>query len=235
VTSSGPVKWVAASHSAGAAATLVAPNVCSAYEDGSPAMRTERDRSATQAHPARTSARRLNGRTSDPVPHPGRLLLHVGAVGATVDGTVDLHAVPDHPHAAMGAGGREGVDGALEAVEDVAGPIHHDLERLIVTVPASLAMLHITLPVRPMGASPEGRLWSLRAWYASRRLPYPIVVPAPGDGLQPPCAYVSRKFLARATEAASQGTGNWSSLTKIHSGSKSSRHGRQNGNTRTVG
>ena len=73
------------------------------------------------------------------------------AVRAAVEGATLLHAVSDDGAAAVGTGGGQLVDRALEAVEDVALPLHHHRERLVVVVSAGLAD-HRSL----QGASPPG-------------------------------------------------------------------------------
>ena len=69
------------------------------------------------------------------------------AMCATIDGAIRLQAVPDHPAAAMGAGGRKGMDGALEAIEDVALPTHDHLERFVVLVVTHFTLRHLQPPV----------------------------------------------------------------------------------------
>src|SRR5207253_8576276 len=76
-------------------------------------------------------------RSSSPIPE----LLHAGgvsAVGAAIDAPVLLDAVADDAALAVGASRREGLDGALEAVERVRGASHRDLEGLVVLVSAHL-------------------------------------------------------------------------------------------------
>src|SRR5262245_41313317 len=66
-------------------------------------------------------------------------LLHagdLGAMGAAEDAALLLQAVADDAAAAVGAHRREGLDGALEAVERVRGASHRHLEGLVVVVSA---------------------------------------------------------------------------------------------------
>src|SRR5437763_5170012 len=68
-------------------------------------------------------------------------LLHAGGLGAVraaIDAPVLLDAVADDAAIAVGARRREGLDGALEAVERVRGASHRDLEGLVVLVSAHL-------------------------------------------------------------------------------------------------
>src|SRR5207244_2101390 len=62
----------------------------------------------------------------------------VSAVGAAIDAPFLLHAVADDAAIAVGASRREGLDGALEAVERVRGASHRDLKGLVVLVSAHL-------------------------------------------------------------------------------------------------
>src|SRR5205814_7850111 len=76
-------------------------------------------------------------RSSSPIPE----LLRAGgvsAVGAAIHAPFLLHAVADDAAIAVGARRREGLDGALEAVERVRGASHRDLEGLVVLVSAHL-------------------------------------------------------------------------------------------------
>src|SRR5438874_2484951 len=82
------------------------------------------------------------------------------AVGAAVDRSVRLDAVPDDPAVAVIAGRREGVDRALEGVERVRLAVADDLERLVVLVPAYLTLAHA--PELPGGSAGETR--TLDAW-----------------------------------------------------------------------
>ena len=69
-----------------------------------------------------------------------------GAMGAAVDRTVVFHSMPHNMRAAMGAGRREGLDCAFEAVKDVILAVQNDLKRLVVVIAASLAYRHCCLP-----------------------------------------------------------------------------------------
>ena len=72
----------------------------------------------------------------------------LGAVGTAEHRPVGLHPVPHHPAAAVAAHRCEGMDRALEAVEDVRAAQVRDLERLVVVVPADVAD-HRVVPFRP--------------------------------------------------------------------------------------
>src|SRR5688572_33274693 len=65
-----------------------------------------------------------------------------GAMRAAVDHAVPFHAVADHRAAAVRTPRREKVDRALEAVERVGPPGEHDVEGLVVGVPAGCADSH---------------------------------------------------------------------------------------------
>lgn len=56
--------------------------------------------------------------------------------------SIRLDTVADDAAAAIFACGREPVNGAFEAVENVGFVIHDDCERLIVDVPAGMAFRH---------------------------------------------------------------------------------------------
>src|SRR5262245_59052815 len=64
------------------------------------------------------------------------------ALGAAVELALDLVAVPQDPAAAMLAGGGQGMDRALEAVENVRLTIHLHVEGLVVFVAAHFALRH---------------------------------------------------------------------------------------------
>jgi hypothetical protein len=66
----------------------------------------------------------------------------LGAVGAAVEGSFRLDPVPHNPTAAMGARGRKRMDRAFEAVKGMRLSGVNDLERLVVVVPADLALGH---------------------------------------------------------------------------------------------
>src|SRR6185503_13030846 len=65
-----------------------------------------------------------------------------GAVGATEEAPVGLDPVADDLAAAVRALGRQGVNGALEAVEDVRPPRELHFERLVVVVSADFTDWH---------------------------------------------------------------------------------------------
>src|SRR4029453_12411898 len=64
------------------------------------------------------------------------------AVGTTVEAAAHLGPVADDGAATVLAPGRQARNGALEAVEGVAVARHDHLERLVVVVPADLALGH---------------------------------------------------------------------------------------------
>src|SRR5918999_6190497 len=79
-------------------------------------------------------------------PVPGALDTgRLGTVRAAVHGAVRLDAVPDDLAAAVVAGRRDRMDGALEAVEHVGLAAASDLHRLVVLVAAHLALRHPVL------------------------------------------------------------------------------------------
>jgi len=65
-----------------------------------------------------------------------------GAVGTTKNSAVGLGPVTKHATAALGAAGRQRVNGALEAIESVRASILHNLEGFVVVVSASVAGRH---------------------------------------------------------------------------------------------
>jgi hypothetical protein len=79
--------------------------------------------------------------------NPVRYLAVTGlacAMGAAEGAPISLHAVTDHPAAAVFAGRREGMDCALEAVEGMRiTSSHPDLESPVVLVAANLAPSHL--------------------------------------------------------------------------------------------
>src|ERR687888_1961012 len=66
------------------------------------------------------------------------------AAGAAVDAVPRFDAVADHLAPAVRANGRERVDRALEAVEDVRRSVLVHLECLVVVVSANLAGCHLS-------------------------------------------------------------------------------------------
>jgi NADPH-dependent FMN reductase len=83
-------------------------------------------------------------RHSGPIPDRGRTPV-LGAVRAAEDDAALLDSVPHDPNAAMSTGWRQGLDGALEAIEGHGPTGRGDLERLIVVVPALVAGGHGSL------------------------------------------------------------------------------------------
>jgi hypothetical protein len=43
----------------------------------------------------------------------------LGTMGAAIENTISFHTVSDHTAATMGTGGRQGVDSALETIENM--------------------------------------------------------------------------------------------------------------------
>jgi hypothetical protein len=64
---------------------------------------------------------------------------------AAEKGSVLLEAVSDDATSALLTTRGQGMDRALEAIEDVLLAAHHDLERLVVIVPAVFTCRHIGL------------------------------------------------------------------------------------------
>jgi hypothetical protein len=86
---------------------------------------------------------------------------HARTVGAAVEVTVRLNAVPDNLDAAVLADGGEGVDRALEAVERVRGAIGHShLKALIVLISTHFALGHLYSPL-PGRATPGLKVTTL--------------------------------------------------------------------------
>src|SRR5215210_9595157 len=72
---------------------------------------------------------------------------HASAVGAAVEVTVRLDAVPDHLDAAILASRSQGVDSTLEAVEGMrVATGHTHLESLVVIVAADFTLGHGSTP-----------------------------------------------------------------------------------------
>jgi hypothetical protein len=57
---------------------------------------------------------------------------------ATIEDAIRFHAMTNHPAATMRTGGRQGVDGAFETVEDMRFTLHMYLKTFIVYVAAYL-------------------------------------------------------------------------------------------------
>lgn len=74
---------------------------------------------------------------------------------ATVKLAVMLHSVPDDGAATVGAGGRQHLNRAFEAVEGVCLAVHHDLERFGIVVPAGFAFSHFVPLFRPADCIPS--------------------------------------------------------------------------------
>jgi hypothetical protein len=79
--------------------------------------------------------------TSDPIVDSHDTSLF-GAVRAAVEDAFRLDPVPHNPTVAMGARGCKRMDRAFEAVEDMRLSGVNDLKRLVVVVPADLALGH---------------------------------------------------------------------------------------------
>jgi len=59
-----------------------------------------------------------------------------GTVSTTIEHPVRFHAVANNPTAAVGAGWRQGVDGAFETIEDMRLTIDPHFKTFVVHVPA---------------------------------------------------------------------------------------------------
>src|SRR5581483_6897264 len=64
------------------------------------------------------------------------------AVRTAEEAAIGLHAMPDDLAATVRTRRRHSVNGALEAVEGVRCPPHHDLERLVVVVATYFTSCH---------------------------------------------------------------------------------------------
>jgi hypothetical protein len=69
-------------------------------------------------------------------------------MGTAVHGALGLDAVADDPAATVLASGRQGVNGALEAVEVVGSALGHNLKGLVVLIAANFALSHGGVLVR---------------------------------------------------------------------------------------
>src|SRR5437763_15240478 len=63
-------------------------------------------------------------------------------MGATINRAARFHSVTENPAAAMGAFRGQGMNCALEAVEDMLGAVLCDPHHFIVIVPARIAFCH---------------------------------------------------------------------------------------------
>jgi hypothetical protein len=68
-----------------------------------------------------------------------------GAVGAAIEDTLCLHAVTNNPTAAVRAGWRQGLDGTLEAIEDMRLAAHPHFKTFIIHVAAYFTSFIIPL------------------------------------------------------------------------------------------
>jgi hypothetical protein len=85
-----------------------------------------------------------------------------GAMRTAIEDTLTFHAVPDHTAAAVGAGGRQGMDRAFKAIEHVRLPAHAYFKAFVVYVTAHFTS-HLTsishgLPLSLSILIPTGRL-----------------------------------------------------------------------------
>ena len=64
-------------------------------------------------------------------------------MGATEDGIILFHAVPDDRTTTVGAARRQCLNGAFERIETVDLPVHHDLEDFVVGIATCFALAHI--------------------------------------------------------------------------------------------
>src|SRR5690348_9911341 len=85
------------------------------------------------------------------IPNAVRIVLP-RAVGAAVDRLAGLDAMADDPAATVGAGRRQQLDRALEAVEHVRLAVEGHLERLVILVSAHLAAGHPSASFRATSA-----------------------------------------------------------------------------------
>jgi len=103
-----------------------------------------------------------------------------GAVGATVNLFPGLDAVANHLAAAVGALGRERMNGTLEAVIMMDVALHDDLDGLVVIVAAYFAFhIHITAGQPKLGAPAApwvfpGESLTMRHWPANREAAIPL-------------------------------------------------------------
>src|SRR5215208_401840 len=104
---------------------------------------------------------------------------HACTVGAAVKVTVSLNAVADHLDVAVFAVGREGVNGALEAVEGVRlVPGHAYLEGLIVLISTDFAPGHLDPPLPERGDSPISAVTTLTSVESNARLTHTLSFPS---------------------------------------------------------
>jgi hypothetical protein len=64
-------------------------------------------------------------------------------MSAAVDSFIFLHAMPDYPAPAVGAGRSQGMNGTFEAVEDMFFPADANFKGLVVIVSASFTFGHV--------------------------------------------------------------------------------------------
>jgi hypothetical protein len=62
-----------------------------------------------------------------------------GAMRTAIKDPIGLHAMPDDTAAAMGAGGRQGVDRALETIKDMRLTIDPYFKAFVVHIPTNFA------------------------------------------------------------------------------------------------
>lgn len=67
----------------------------------------------------------------------------VGAMGATVHISTSFDTVPDDFAATMLAFGSHRVNRALETIEVMRYPVNHNFQRLVISIAANLAGVHI--------------------------------------------------------------------------------------------
>jgi hypothetical protein len=79
------------------------------------------------------------------------------AMGAAEEAPGRLDAVADHLASAVLAGGRQLVDGALEAVEDMTRTGRVNLERLVVVVATGVALRHGLVLLSPLDGDVDQR------------------------------------------------------------------------------
>src|SRR5437879_2611226 len=66
----------------------------------------------------------------------------VRAIGAAIEILAGLDTMPNDFAIAMGAFGRQRLDGALETFEVVGNPVHHEFQGLVILVSANFTLSH---------------------------------------------------------------------------------------------
>lgn len=87
----------------------------------------------------------MAGRFFYPIFHLSDSML-AGTMSTAIEDTIGFHAVTDDPATAVRAGGRQGVDGTFEAIEDMRLAVDPDFKTFVVHIPTdftSLVILHL--------------------------------------------------------------------------------------------